>query len=217
MFKSDSQLQRDVLEELRWDPSVGRAEIGVAVKDGVATLSGGVASYAAKFATIKAAERMAGIKAVADEVTVELPGSLVRTDTDIAHAVVSALGWHTEVPDTVKSRVQDGWVYLDGEVPWQYQKASAEYAVRYLTGVKGIANLIAVKPAVSVPDVKSRIESALKRSAETDSKNIVVQALDGRVVLRGQVRSWAERDDAQRAAWSAPGVMKVEDQLVIHA
>jgi osmotically-inducible protein OsmY len=215
MFKNDSQIQRDVMEELRWDPSVARAEIGVAVKDGVATLSGQVGSYAVKFAATKAAERVAGIKAVAEEIVVQLPGTFVRTDTDIAHAVVEALMWHSEVPDTVKSRVNDGWVYLDGEVPWQYQKASAERVVRYLRGVKGVSNLIMVKPSISVPDVTRRIESALKRSAEVDSKNIVVQAMDGSVVLRGKVRSWAERDDAQRAAWSAPGVTKVDDQLVI--
>jgi osmotically-inducible protein OsmY len=216
MTKTDAQLQRDVIEELRWDPSVGTAELGVAVKSGVVTLSGQVNSFAKKYAAVRAVERVAGVRAIAEDVSVVLPMSLKRTDTDVAHAVVSTLKWDVQVPDEkVKARVDDGWVWLEGEVEWQYQSAAAERAVRNLTGVRGVTNLLQVKKRASVPDVKERIESALKRHAELDAHRIQVDAIDGRVILRGNVRSWAERQDAEFAAWSAPGVSKVEDQLLV--
>jgi osmotically-inducible protein OsmY len=216
MIKSDSQLQRDVIEELRWDPSVGRMEIGVASKDGVITLSGNVDSYSRKFSAVKAAERVSGVKAVAEELKVVLPSTLVRPDTDIAHAVVDGLRWDVDVPEEgIKARVDEGWVWLEGEVEWQFQRSAAERAVRFLTGVKGVTNLITIKRRVSAPDVKQRIESALKRHAEQDARNITVEALDGQVTLRGTVRSWAERTDAENAAWGAPGVSKVDDRLTI--
>lgn len=217
MIKSDSQLQRDVIEELRWDPSVGTTEIGVAAKDGIITLSGQVESFAMQYAAVRAAERVAGVRAVAEELTVHLPLSSSRTDTEIAHTVADRLRWDIDVPDDkIKARVNDGWVWLEGEVPWQFQKNAAERAVRYLTGVKGVTNLITIKAHASVPDVKQRIEDALKRHAELDSKQIKVDALNGKVILRGTVRSWAEREDAERAAWSAPGVVAVEDDLAVH-
>jgi osmotically-inducible protein OsmY len=216
MIKSDSQLQRDVIEELRWDPSVGRMEIGVACKDGVVTLSGNVDSYARKLSVVRCAERVSGVKAIAEELTVVVPSSYVRPDTDIAHAVVEGLRWDFDVPETgIQARVDGGWVWLEGQVEWQYQRSAAERAVRFLTGVKGVTNLITIKSRASAPDVRQRIESALKRHAEKDAKNITVEAQDGKVTLRGTVRSWAERSDAENAAWSAPGVSTVDDQLAI--
>lgn len=215
-MKTDVQLQRDVIDELRWDPSVGSAEIGVAVKNGVITLSGQVESFAKKYAAVRAAERVAGVRVVAEEVTVVLPGSFKRTDTDLAHIVASTLKWDVQVPDDkVKARIEDGWVWLEGEVDWQYQSGAAERAVRNLTGVKGVTNLLQVKKRASIPDVKQHIENALKRHAELDAKKIAIEASDGRVTLRGKVRSWAERQDAELAAWAAPGVTNVNDELLV--
>lgn len=217
MIKTDAQLQRDVIDELKFDPSVGQTEIGVAAKDGVITLSGQVDSFARKYSAVRAAERVAGVRAVAEEVSVKLPMSSKRTDTEIAHALSERLRWDIDVPDErVKARVEDGWVWLDGEVDWQYQKNSAERSIRYLTGVKGVTNLVAIRKHASVPDVKSRIENALKRHAERDSDQIKVEAYDGTVTLRGSVGSYAERNEVERAAWSAPGVTKVDDQIAIH-
>lgn len=215
--KTDAQLQRDVIDELKWDPTVGGAEIGVAAKDGVVTLSGQVDSYAKKYAVERAAERVVGVKAIAEDLTVKVPSSFLRSDTEIAHAVVNALKWDIEVPDErIKSKVENGWIWLEGDVEWQYQKTSAERAVRYLTGVRGVSNLIAVKPKkVSTFEVNHKIKDALKRSAEMDANRITVTAADGEVTLKGTVRSFAERVDAERAAWAAPGVTKVRDEILI--
>lgn len=218
MFKSDSKLQTDVIDELRWDPSVGAAEIGVAAKNGVVTLSGQVSSYAKKYAAAHAAERVAGVRAIADELTVELPSSFKRSDADVAHSVAAVLTWDVNVPDDkIKARVDGGWVWLEGEVDWQYQSEAAVRAIRNLTGVRGVTNLLQIKQRASAPDVQQCIESALKRHAEIEAKRIHVDALDGRVTLRGEVRSWAERQDAERAVWGAPGVSTVLDELVVRA
>ncbi|MEK7402949.1 MAG: BON domain-containing protein [Gemmatimonadota bacterium] len=216
MLKSDVQLQRDVIDELRWDPRIGPNEIGVAARDGVVTLSGYVDSTARRHAAIKAAERVAGVKALAEDLIVKVPTSFARTDTDIAHAARNALKWNVEVPvDAVKVRVDDGWLLLEGQVDWQYQRTAVLNCVRSLVGVRGVTNNVTLKPHSFASDVRDRIENALKRSAEVDSKKISVQMLDGKVILRGTVRSWAERQDAEQAAWSAPGVTAVEDQIAI--
>ncbi|HMA23125.1 MAG TPA: BON domain-containing protein [Gemmatimonadaceae bacterium] len=216
MIKTDAQLQRDVIDEIRWDPAVGSAEIGVAAKNGVITLSGQIESFAKKYAAIRAAERVAGVRAIAEELTVVLPGSFKRTDTDLAHSVASTLKWDVQVPeDRVKARVEDGWVWLEGEVEWQYQSVAAERAIRNLAGVRGVTNLLQIERRPFAPDVRERIESAFKRHAELDAKQIAVEAIDGHVTLRGKVRSWAERQDAELAAWSAPGVTKVKDEILV--
>lgn len=216
MKKTDIALQRDIIDELHWDPSVGMAEIGVAVNDGIVTLSGIVESNAIRFNAIHAAERVAGVQALADDLIVKLPSSVVRSDTDVAHAAVAAFRGNVEVPaDRIRVRVDDGWLILDGDVDWQYQRSAAASCVRHLRGVRGVSNLITLKARPFAPDVRHRIQDALKRSAELDSKRISVKTVDGKVTLRGTVRSWAERQDAERAAWSAPGVTAVDHQIAI--
>ncbi len=217
MLKSDTQLQRDIMEELQWDPALGRAEIGVAVRDGVITLSGDVDSYAMKFAAVRAVERVQGVRAIAEELKVVLPSASKRTDTEIAHAVADRLQWDINIPDgSVRARVEDGWVWLEGETEWQYQRNAAEHAARYLTGVTGVTNLITLKKQASAADVRERIERAFQR-AELDAHQISIEAIEGKITLRGKVRTWAERGDAEQAAWSAPGVTSIDDQLAVGA
>lgn len=216
--KTDVQLQRDVIDELRWDPRVGPAEIGVAAKDGVVTLTGSVDSNARKYAAIHTAERVAGVKALADDLVVKLPSALRRSDTEVAHAALNALKWNIEVPDDkVKVRVDDGWIILEGEVDWQFQRSAAEECVRWLNGVRGVTNSIRLKPRAFAPEVRTRIQDALKRNAELDANRISVEAINGKVTLRGTVRSWTERKDAEHAAWAAPGVTMVEDLITVAA
>ena len=216
-MRTDNKILEDVQDELKWEPSVRDAEIGVAVRGGVVTLSGYVRSYAEKYAAERAAERVSGVKAIADGLNVRLPNEWQRTDTDIAHAAVNALRWDIQVPDDkIKVAVSDGWITLEGKAEWQYQKSAAERAVRYLTGVKGVTNLIALEPkGVSTFEVSGKIKDALRRSAEMDADRITIEASDGRVTLKGSVRSWAERQDAERAAWNAPGVTYVDDRIAV--
>lgn len=216
-MKTDSQLERDVLDQLRFEPSVREAEIGVAVKDGVVTLSGYVDSYAEKRETLHAVERLSGVKAAVDSLEVRLPVAYTRSDTEIAHTAVNALRWDTQVPnDGIKMTVRDGWITLDGDVEWQYQRAAAEQAVQNLMGVRGVTNLIVVQPKSASPyDVSQLIKQTLRRSAEVDADSITVEARDGTVTLRGTVHSFAERRDAERAAWCAPGVVKVDDRIAV--
>ena len=215
-MKNDVDLQRDVFDELKWEPAVHSTDVGVIVKDGVVTLEGVVDSYPEKWAAERAAKRVSGVKALALELEVKLPGSGEQTDADIAEAAENALKWDVLVPqDRIKVTVEKGFLTLEGQVDWDFQRSAAKRAVQYLTGVKGVANAITVKPKVAPTDVKAQIEAALKRNAILDAQHIKVQANGGKVTLRGNVRSWAERDEAEAAAWAAPGVNEVTDFIAV--
>ena len=215
-MKSDAQLQADVIEELKWWPNVNAANIGVAVKNGIVTLTGHVEHYAEKVAAEEAAKAVYGVRGIANDIEVRVPGSGKRTDTEIAEAALNALKWDFEVPeDRIKVVVKDGWVTLEGTVDWEYQKKAAERAVRYLMGVVGVTNLIKVKPAVKSVDIKAKIEEAFRRQANLDARRVNVATNDGEVILTGSVSSWAERDAAIAAAWSAPGVTSVKADIAV--
>jgi len=215
LMKNDTQLKSDVEAELNWEPSVHAEQIGVSAKDGVVELDGQVGSYSEKWAAERAALRVSSVKAIASEIKVELPSSATRTDEDIARAAKNHLEWNYWVPDTVKVQVANGWVTLTGTADWQYEKEEADRVVRPLMGVKGVSNQITLTPRASATDVKVKIEDALKRSAETDAARIKVEVSAGKVTLRGTVSSWAERADAARAAWAAPGVTGVDDLITV--
>lgn len=213
---NDDTLQRAVLDEIKYEPILNRAEIGVAAKDGVVTLSGHVDSYIQKLTAEKAAKRVRGVKGLAEEIEVRIPTSSTRTDAEIARAALNALEWNVQVPhDKVLVKVEDAWVTLEGEVDWGYQRDAATEAVHELTGVRGVSNLVAVRPQVKTQEIKERIRDAFTRSAELDAERIHIEAADGTITLTGSVHSLLERDEAGRVAWTAPGVAKVENNLTV--
>ncbi|RJF78701.1 BON domain-containing protein [Rhodopseudomonas palustris] len=215
-MKSDSEIERDVRDELKWDPHVDDSDIAISVKDGVVTLAGFTHSYADRLEAESAAKRVAGVRAVANDIEVRLPSIDQRPDPDIARDALAAL--KSELPishEKIKVTVRDGWITLEGSAEWQYQKTSGEKAVRKVKGVKGVINLITVKPKVQPSELKQKILDAFKRNAEVDANRIQVEANGSEVVLKGTVRSWIEREEAERVAWSAPGVSKVDDRIVV--
>lgn len=217
-MKTDRHLQEAILQELDWEPSIDASRIGVEVREGVATLSGRVSSYAQKWTAERAAKRVSGVKGLAVELDVSLPGSFKRTDTDIALAARNAVDWNVSIPrDVIDIVVENGWVTLSGSVEWSFIRNAAEASVRGLLGVRGITNSIAVVPRIEPRDIKTKIEAALYRRAHLDATAIKVDVSKGTVTLQGEVDSLAERDTVEHAAWSAPGVHKVIDNLNVSA
>jgi osmotically-inducible protein OsmY len=216
IMRSDRDIERDVKEEFEWDPDLDASDIAVTVKDGVVTLAGFVKSYTDKYEAEAAAKRVAGVTGIANDIEVRLPSIDERPDPDIARDAVGAL--KSQLPlssEHIKVVVKNGWVNLEGQVEWQYQKNTAESAVRRIKGVKGVTNMIQLKPRAQPAEIKRKIQDAFKRNAEIDANQIVVEANGSEVVLKGKVRSWVEREEAERVAWSAPGVTKVEDRIVV--
>jgi osmotically-inducible protein OsmY len=213
---TDKELKQHVQSALDWEPSVDATDIGVSVDEGVATLRGNVGSYMEKLAAERVVLRVYGVKALANDLVVHLVSGYERTDTEIAQAALAALKWNTIVPnDRVTVTVKGGQLTLNGTLDWQYQKDAAARVVRDLTGVTGVVNYLIVQPRVKTVDVRDKIEAAFKRSAEIDARRVNVTAENGKVILSGNVHSWAERQEAERAAWAAPGVVQVEDRLAV--
>ena len=215
-MKTDAQIQQDVIAELKWEPAINAAQIGVEVKEGIVTLAGHVGTFGEKWDAERAAQRVLGVKALAVEVDVKLSGLSKRTDADIARAAENVLEWSTYVSkDRVKVMVETGWITLTGDVDWEYQRQAAEGAVRYLMGVTGVSNQIAIKAIASSIAVKSDIEAALKRRAITDAQDILVAVNGADVTLTGTIQNWSERDLARNSAWGTPGVRNVIDKMTV--
>ena len=212
---SDRGLQQQIEEEFAWDPAVPAAAIGIVVTDQAVTLTGYVGKIADRLAAVKAAKRVKGVRAIADDIVVEVAGLTTRSDHDVARAVEHALEWNTQIPDTVWATVRDGIVTIDGTVDWDYQRRAAQRVVQHLAGVKHLTNIIGLKQGASPNDVKRRITAALHRQAELDAHSIEVESTGSEVWLNGSVSNWAERERAEAAAWAAPGVTLVHDNLCI--
>jgi osmotically-inducible protein OsmY len=215
-MKSDSEIEQDVKDELSWNPDLDATDIAVSVKRGVVTLTGFVKSYTDKYEAEAAAKRVAGVVAVANDIEVRLPSIDERPDPEIARDAAAAIKALLPVSsEKIKVVVKNGWITLEGNAEWQYQRSTAENAVRRIKGVKGISNLITLKPHAQPSEIKRKIQDAFKRSADVDANRIVVEADGSTVTLRGTVRSWVEREEAERVAWAAPGVTNVVDQIVV--
>jgi osmotically-inducible protein OsmY len=215
-MKTDREIELDVKDELQWDPDLDATDIAVTVKKGVVTLAGFVKSYADKYEAESAAKRVAGVLGVANDIEVRVPSMHERPDPEIARDAVAAIKGQLPISsENIKVIVKDGWVTLEGTVEWQYQKNTAETAVRRLKGVRGVTNSILLKPRAEPSNIKRKIQEAFKRSAEVDANRIAVEANGSEVILKGTVRSWIEREEAERVAWAAPGVTKVEDRIVV--
>ena len=215
-MKTDLQIKNDVMEELKWEPVLNASQIGVSVKDGVVTLSGTVDSYSKKITAERSAKKIDGVKAIAEDIEVVLPGTSKRNDTDIADAVVNALKWHSAVREhKINVKVESGIVTLEGEVDWEFQKNSAKMMVENLLGVTGIINNIKIKQKSSVSEIKKKIISAFHRSATIDASGVEIEIIGSKAILKGNVRSWAEKEDAENAVWSASGIDRVDNRLEI--
>ena len=215
-MKSDRDIERDVRDELQWDPDLDATDIAVSVKDGVVTLTGFVKSYTDKYESEAAAKRVAGVAGVANDLEVRMPSVDERPDPEIARDAVSSIKGQLPISsERIKVIVKNGWVTLEGQVEWQYQKNTAENAVRRIKGVKRVSNLIVLKPRAEPTEIKNKIMEAFKRNAELDANRIHIEANGSEVILKGTVRSWIEREEAERVAWSAPGVTRVEDRIVV--
>lgn len=215
-MKTDSEIKQDVQDELKWEAGINEAGIGVAVKDGIVTLSGNVDTYAEKAVAENAAKSVSGVRAVVEEIRVKILGSDKRTDEEIAKAAINCLKWNSKVPkDEILVKVEDGWLTLEGRVNWNFQREAAAHAVENLRGVKGIGNMIQIKVSVKPDDVKESIKKAIERNAILDAEKINVEIDGHKVLLTGTVQSWAELRQAGRAAWSAPGVWSVVNNLVV--
>ncbi len=215
-MRTDAQIERDVKEELKWHPDLDATDIALTVQNGVVTLAGFAKSYLEKYEAEQAVKRVAGVVAVANDIEVRLPNIDQRPDPDIARDVVAAL--KSSLPltwDQIKVTVKSGWVTLEGDVDWNYRRTAAETAARPIKGVKGVTNAIRVKPSVEPAQIKQKIMDAFKRNAEVDANHITVETHGNEVVLEGTVRSWIEREEAERIAWLAPGVTKVDDRIVV--
>jgi osmotically-inducible protein OsmY len=215
-MKNDIEIQKDVMEQLKWEPFINASAIGVAVKNGIVTLSGQVDTYTKKLAAEKAAKRVIGVKAVAEDIQVGISPAYRKTDAEIAEAVLNALKWHSAVQEEkIKIKVEDGNVKLEGEVEWEYQRTNAKVAIENLTGVRSVINFITVKPKITSAEIEQKINASFHRSATIDAGKITADVVGSKVILRGSVRSFTEKEDAETAVWNAPGVMSVDNKLEI--
>ena len=215
-MKTDLEIQKDVMAELQWQPFLRAAEIGVSVKNGIVTLTGQVDSYAKKLEAEQAAKKVFGVKAVAEEIQVGLSPAYRKNDTEIAAAVLNALKWHAAIPDDrIQVKVEDGFVKLEGEVEWAFERCSATNAVKYQTGVRSVSNLITVKPKVTVHELEKKIRAAFHRSATVDAEKITVTVEGNKATLTGKVRSFAEKKEAENAVWAGPGIFSLDSKLVV--